>query len=221
MNDFLNKYKEDIKLLEKITGKSILTKLRKNKNEINLVSKISEIKFGKYLASKFGDNIEYEPLILKKTPDWLVNINGDKIIFEVLKINLPNEKFEEKIELYKKGELKIASSGTYIGLACLNRNDLGKILKKEETYRKLIELYDYKLVICIDATDWDKKIDVMDIKTSFDFENKESPFYHINFTKNVAGLIVKPYFGNIEFIFNQNVEKKLDKKNLDILIGNS
>tara|TARA_B110000967_G_scaffold189935_1_gene214124 strand:+ start:516 stop:1181 length:666 start_codon:yes stop_codon:yes gene_type:complete len=221
MNNFSDKYKEDIEFLERVTGKSIRMKLNNDRNEINLISTISEIRFGKYLAVKFGSNIEYEPVILGKTPDWLVNINGDKIIFEVLRINLPNEKLEEKIRLFKENELDIDSSGVYTGLACLNRNDSDKILKKEKTYRSLIKTHNYKLVICIDATDWDKKIDVMDIKTSFDFENKESPFYHMNFTKNVAGLIVEPYFGNIEFIFNQNVNNKLNKKNIDILIGNS
>lgn len=216
MNNFLDKYKEDIEYLKKVTGK----KIKNDRDDINVLSKISEIKFGKYLAERFVSNIQYEPLVLNKTPDWLVECNGDKIIFEVLKINLPNEELEKKIQLYKDNQLNFDFAGIYSGLACLNRNDSDKILRKEEVYRELVEMHNYNLIICIDATDWDKKLDVMDIQTSFDFENKDSPFYNVNFVKNISGLIVEPYFGNVRFIPNHNVNKKLNKKNIDILKDN-
>ena len=203
--------------MEEVTGKSILKKLLKTNDDINFVSMISEIKFGKYLLKKFGNGIEFEPNIEGKKPDWFIDINNDKIIFEVLKINLCNEMLQEKLNKYKDGETEIASSGVFLGSSCLNRNDLDKILNKEKKYRHLIELNGYKLIICIDATDWDKKIDVLDIKASFDFDNKNSPFYHMNFVKNITGLLVEPYFGNIEFIFNQNVNKKLNTENIKIL----
>jgi hypothetical protein len=224
MNLFLEKnpnYIDDIKILEEVTGKSILNRLLKTTDEINFVSMISEINFGKYLLKKFGNVIEFEPNIEGKKPDWFIDINNDKIIFEVLRINLHNEKLQEKLDNYKDGETEMASSGVFIGSAHLNRNDLDKVLNKEIQYRHLIELNEYKLVICIDATDWDKRIDVLDVKTSFDFDNKNSPFYHMNFVKNISGLIVEPYFGNIEFIYNQNVNKKLNTKNINILKSNS
>lgn len=220
MNYFLenNKnYIDDIVYLEKVTGKSILNGLLKNNDEINFFSTISEIKFGKYIVDKFGENLKYEPNIFGKTPDWLVEINGDKIIFEVLRINPPNERLLEKIESYKQDKSNSDSCGVYIDLGCLNRNDLEKIIKKEEKYRELIETKDYKIIICIDASDWDKKIDVLDIKCSFDFENEKSPTYYGYFTKNVSGLVVKPYFGNTEFIINNNVQNKLNDRTLNIL----
>lgn len=220
INSFFEKnknYSEYIKQLEIVTGKPILKKLQKTNDEINFFSIISEIKFGKYLVDIFGDTLRYEPSILGKTPDWFVEINGDKIIFEVLRINPPNDKFQNKIDSYLVNGLSTNSSGVFIGLGCLNLTDLKKILKKEETYKELIEFNDYKLVICIDASDWDKKIDVLDINYSFDFENDNSPLYYEFFTRNVTGLMVEPYFGSIKFIINNNVKKKLNVKNLDVL----
>ncbi|MFD1316183.1 hypothetical protein [Namhaeicola litoreus] len=220
MKRFLENNKEflsDIEHLEKITGKTILKKILANSDEINFLSARSEIKFGKYLAEKFDNNLEYEPNILEKKPDWLVSTNEDKIICEVLRINIPNEKLQTKIKSYEANELNVDTSGCFVGLGCLNQNDLQKVLKKEKTYRDLIINDDFKLIICIDASDWDKKIDVKDIKDSFDFKNDKSPFYHKDFTQNVSGLIVMPYLGDTKFIHNISVKNKLDPKNLEIL----
>lgn len=100
MKSILEKYKTDIEKLEKITGKVIYSKLLKEKNRINFFSKISEVKIGKYLAQEFHNFIEYESVIHKQIPDWLISYNKEKIIVEVLKINLPNIKLTNKIESY-------------------------------------------------------------------------------------------------------------------------
>ncbi len=215
MNNLLEKYKQDIEKLEQITGKVIFKKLIKERDKINLISKISEIKIGKYLVEKFINNIEYEPIIDKKTPDWLVNLNEEKIIFEVLKINLPNEKLNNKIESYENGEYSISSSGTSIGLASLTINDKKKIENKESKYRKLIEEQGYKLIIAIDASDWEKRIDVLDIKSSFNFDTPNSEDNQL--IKNIAGLLVIPYIGNIEFIPNKNSQYQISREGLNIL----
>ena len=213
MKNLLRKYKVDIKKLEELTGKSIHQKLIKERDEINFISKISEIKIGTYLAEKFQKNIEYEPKIDKKTPDWLVSLNGEKIIIEVLKINLPNEELTNKIELYKNGDYTTPPSEVFMGLATLKFNDKKKIESKEITYRKLIEDKGYKLIIGIDASDWEKRIDVSDIKATFNFNTSNSE--NNQFIKNVTGLLVIPYMGNIEFILNNNSKFKINPEILN------
>ena len=156
MKRILYKYKSDIENLEKITGKTIYKSILNEKDKINFLSKISEIKTGRYLAKIFSYNIEYEPNIDKKKPDWVVETNGEKIIFEVLKINLPNEKLLKKIALYEDENLTIPNSGVFISLASLSKNDKSKIEYKVKNYRELIEKKGYKLIIGIDASDWCK-----------------------------------------------------------------
>tara|TARA_B110000967_G_scaffold209020_1_gene263343 strand:- start:1441 stop:2100 length:660 start_codon:yes stop_codon:yes gene_type:complete len=215
MNDLLINYKQKIKNLEKVTGKSIYKDLENEKDEINFFSKLSEIKIGSYLLDKSFDDLTYEPKIEGKRPDWQVNKNGDKIIIEVLKINLPNEKFTKKIESFKRGEYYIPPSGLYMGLAMLNKNDKDKIEIKEMKYRELIKRKEYKLMIGIDASEWDKRIDAQDIMDTFNFENMKSN--ESDFIKNVTGLILIPYMGNTEFILNKNCENQLCNENLLIM----
>ena len=184
MKSILEKYKTDIEKLEKITGKVIYSKLLKEKNRINFFSKISEVKIGKYLAQEFHNFIEYESVIHKQIPDWLISYNKEKIIVEVLKINLPNIKLTNKIESYEKGEYFIPPSGVFMGLACLSFYDKMKIEDKELKYRKLIEQKGYKMIIGVDVSDWEKRIDVLDIKDSFNFRKPNTECNQ--FIKNVA-----------------------------------
>lgn len=220
METILESYKDDIFLLEKITGKSIMSS-KKGKDEITLLSTISEIKFGKYLLKKFGANLKFEPEISGKTPDWLVTSNNDEIIFEVMKINLPNEKLREKISASEVGKVEIKSSGAFFRPAILNLTDFHKILKKEIKYRALIEENSYKLVICIDTSDWEKTINIRDISDSLDYYNTidQNGEFRI-FFKNVSGLLVLPFVGNTEFILNKKAEGIINPINLNILMEN-
>jgi hypothetical protein len=86
-------YLKKIEELKTATGKSTLNKIELEDDDINFYSKLSEIKFGHILLEAFGGNLEFEPNIFEKTPDWLIHKNNEKIIFEVLRINPPNEIF--------------------------------------------------------------------------------------------------------------------------------
>ena len=210
MKELIEHYLPLIKKLENITGKQILKHLKNENHNINLISKLSEIKFGGILLNEFKDFLKYEPKINKKTPDWLVEIKNEKIIFEVLKINLPNYKMEKKISDFEN-KIGLPPSGTLVSNGIFN--DYGKIIAKEVIYRELIEKYSYKLIICIDASEFDKYIDNKDIELFFDFKNLKSEIYkHPKFIDNVLGLISLSYWVNdFKFIKNKNVKNRIAK----------
>jgi len=201
-------YVDKIIELENSTGKSILRKFETEKDDINFFSRLSEIKFGYLLLQIFRKNFQYEPNISKLTPDWLIEINGDKIIFEVLRINPKNEILNKIIDDHKN-DVETPKSGAKITNGILS--DYHKIFKKELTYRELIEQENYKLVVCIDASSFEKLIDIEDIKVFFDFDKITSPvFGHGKFVENIAGLIVIPFMGKTEFLENVNSQKQLN-----------
>lgn len=134
----------------------------------------------------------------------------EKIIFEVLKINLPNKEMEKKISDF---ENKISSTpyGTLMSNGI--SNDYGKILTKEETYRELIENQLYKFIICVDVSEFQKYIDIKDIEFFFSFNDPKSEIYkYPKFIDNVSGIIVKSYWVNdYRLIINENVKNKISK----------
>lgn len=217
MNKLILKYLAEIRELEIATGKVILKRLENEKDEINLLSKISEIKFGKILLKEFRDFLKYEPNILCKSPDWLIKTKNEKIIFEVLKINTQQSTLQKEIYNYKNN-IRLAPSGVTTTYGVFK--DYSKILSKEVAYRELIEKEKYKLIICIDATSFAKMIDINDIKAFFDFKNKYAEISkHTEFVKNVAGLIAIPFMGNTEFIENELVENRISNENKNKIIS--
>jgi len=210
LENIIEHYLPLIKELEEETGKQILKSLKNEKNDINLISKISEIKFGGLLLNEFRNFLEYEPKINNKTPDWLVKIESEKVIFEVLRINLPTDKMEKKISDYKN-KIGIAPSGTFFSNGIYK--DYGKIIAKEEKYRDLIENNKYKFIICIDASDFEKLIDNRDIRDFFNFGNPNYKFREFpKFINNVSGIIFKSYWTNdYQFIENTKAESKIPK----------
>ena len=189
MKNLTKKYYSVIKELEIATGKDILKRLENEKDKINQLSKISEIRFGEILLKEFRDFLKYEPNILGKSPDWLIETKGEKIIFEVLKINPQQCILQKEIYNYENNTQPLSGAIISHGIS----KDYPKILSKEVAYRELIEKEKYKLIICIDASSLTKMIDINDIKDFFNFKNKYAPISkHTKFVKNVAGLIAIP-----------------------------
>jgi hypothetical protein len=94
------KFLQDIKALEVKHNLKLLTKLYKDKNEINFYSWISEMRFGLFFDSVCSE-LKHNEKIGGKTPDWTVNIDGQKIITEVLRINTEENELKERIESQK------------------------------------------------------------------------------------------------------------------------
>lgn len=191
-------YKRNLDYLDLKYNGIFSKKLVKEKNEINILSLFSEMGFG-YVLNQLFSEVFYEPKINGKTPDWLVKSENQNIIFEVKKINPLEAELNNRIELFRKDEYfgnQQTSYSTSIGNFI---PQLSKITNKEETYRELITLNCYKLIICIDVIGLQKDfITDNDLKDYLNFENKYSALNgYPEFCNNVAGIIGKPIFGNL------------------------
>lgn len=211
-------YKRNLDYLDLKYNGIFSKKLVKEKNEINILSLFSEMEFG-YVLNQLFSEVFYEPKINGKTPDWLVKSENQNIIFEVKKINPLETELNNRIELFRKDEYfgnQQTSYSTSIGNFI---PQLSKITNKEETYRELITLNCYKLIICIDVIGLQKDfITDNDLKDYLNFENKYSALNgYPEFCNNVAGIIGKPIFGNLIFIENRKSKFCLNELNLTII----
>lgn len=171
------------------------------------------------IVNKLFSNVNYEPNIIGKTPDWLVISENQNIIFEVKKINPIEKELTDRIELFRNNKYFGNEQTSF----CTSINDfipqISKITNKEEVYRKLIVEHDYKLIICVDVIALQEEfITDNDLRDYLNFEFKYSIFNEYpEFCENVAGIIGKPIFGNTIFIENKKSNFKLNKKNIKII----
>lgn len=68
------------------SAERISRKLQRENSRINFLSTISEYKFGEFLHSR-GCSVVYDYKLEGKTPDWSFEINGEKAICEVKRLN--------------------------------------------------------------------------------------------------------------------------------------
>ena len=211
-------YRRNLKFLDSKYNGIFSRKLTKEKNEINILSLFSEMEFG-YVLNQLFSEVVYEPKINGKTPDWLVKSENQNIIFEVKKINPIEEELNNKIELFKKDEYLGNPQSAFTTSINNFIPQISKITNKEETYRDLIKIDNYKLIICIDVINLQKDfITDNDLKEYLDFESKYSILNNYpEFCENVAGIIGKPIFGNLVFIENKISKFNINKSNLNII----
>lgn len=203
-------------------------RLKKDKNQINRVSFVAEIRFGFYLYNRLT-NLHYDPNTFGKKPDWVSEFESEKILFEVKQLN-PDEKiFNERIDKVKEDK--------YNEFEQLKNNFsirdifpyLYKIMQKERTYGDLILLENFKLVICIDFsnlkyeffTDKDLK-HYLNLKNNYEYflqaVNYLDKNSFANFCNNVAGFLVIPCFSSdIFFIENEISLHKLSPTTVKLL----
>ena len=67
-------------------GLGIINSLYKENNEVDFLSKITEIHFGLFFGT-FSSSVKYSKMYDKLTPDWALTINGQEIIAEVMRLN--------------------------------------------------------------------------------------------------------------------------------------
>ncbi len=203
-------------------------KSEKDMNQINRVSFVSEIRFGYYLHNRL-ENLRYDPIILGKTPDWVSEVNSEKILFEVKQLNPNEEIFNERIRLVKEDKYnefeQLKKSYSIRDIFPY----LPKIMQKEYFCRDLIVEEQFKLVICINFsnlkyeffTDKDL-IDYLDLKNNYEYflqaVNYLDQNSFENFCNNVAGFLVIPCFGSdIFFIENEISLHKLSPATVKLL----
>ncbi len=211
-------YRRNLKFLDSRYQGIFSRKLIKEKNEINILSLFSEMEFG-YLLNQLFSEVIYEPKINGKTPDWLVKSESQNIIFEVKKINPTEKELNNRINLFKKDKYLGNQQTSYCTSIDNFIPQISKITNKEKTYRELITFDNYKLIICVDVINLQKDyITDNDLKEYLNFENKHSILNdHLDFCKNVAGIIGKPIFGNLVFIENKKAKFNLNNDNLNII----
>lgn len=215
----LNKpnYKRNLEFLDSKYDGRFSNLLAELNNDINVLSLFSEMEFG-YLLHQLFSEVIYEPKIKGKLPDWLVTSAGQKIIFEVKKINPNESELEKRIGQFKKGNYKGVEKNSFETSLTNFLPQISKISNKESAYRELITQHNYKLIICIDVISLHNEyITDIDLKEYLNFNNKLVFEKYPEFCENVAGIIGKPKFGNLVFIENKNSKFGLNKENLEIL----
>lgn len=204
-------------------------KKNEDKDQINRVSFVSEIRFGYYLHNKFV-NLQYDPKIFGKTPDWVVSTGIENIIFEVKQFNPSNEIFAKRIEQVIANQYSVSfgkNNKTYTYEDIFPY--LVKIMAKEKNYRDFIEDKNFKIVICVNFTNLetefftdDDLVDYLDLKRNYEYFKQTIDYLDVHefekFCKNVAGFLVMPIFGaDIFFIENKMCQSPLSKETINKL----
>ncbi|UZO80813.1 hypothetical protein NBT05_17970 [Aquimarina sp. ERC-38] len=212
-------YRRNLKFLDLNYDGIFSRKLIKEKNEINILSIFSEMEFGYTLNQLFSEVI-YEPKINGKTPDWLVKSESENIIFEVKKINPIEKELNDRINLFKRNGYYGNQQNSYCTSITNFIPQLSKITNKEKTYRDLVTLNNYKLIICIDVINLQKDfITDKDLKEYLNFDDNYSILKdYPDFCNNVAGIIGKPMYGNLVFIENRTAKFNINDVNLNVML---
>ncbi|HTO14797.1 MAG TPA: hypothetical protein VLZ83_03460 [Edaphocola sp.] len=211
-------YKRNLEFLDSKYNGIFTRKLIREKDEINILSLFSEMEFG-YVLNQLFSEVIYEPNINGKTPDWLVRSENQKIIFEVKKINPFELELKNTLNLFNKDEYFGNQQTSYSTSIKDFIPQISKITNKEKTYRDLVVLNNYILIICIDVIGLEKYfLTDNDLKDYLDFDSKYSILSnYTDFLENVAGIVGKPTFGNLVFIENKIAKFKLNNGNLNII----
>ena len=209
--------------------KDSFNRILTDKNQVNRVSFMSEVRFGFYLSERFS-SLKYSPNILGKTPDWVTSDNSETILFEVMQLNPDNTIFEDRINQVKQNSYEGFTSSSRKAFSI---NDifpyLPKIMIKEDRYRNFIQSNNYKLVICINFTNLKSEVfterdleDYLNLKENYHYFLQEIKYLNKDnfdlFCKNVAGFLVMPLFGaDIFFIENKLCLNGLSKETINKL----
>ena len=227
--DFADKYFEtrkdiynEIKNLSEKRKLNLFDKLLSDKNEINFMSWLSEMKFGLRL-DKIFQTLLYDHKINNQTPDWLVTSKGQNLIFEVVRINLHEQELLYKVHDFKNSKTQdkniIATVKHSVVLdSQYFYGNIDKIAKKELVYKKIVEEKNYSLIICVDCSEIDLFTFYNDFHDFFVADGKHGYFNrNISFGKNVSAIFVLVPFDGYRIIVNENCEHKLNEQNLSAI----
>lgn len=213
-------YKEQACFLDEIFSTNFSKKMDNENDDVNLLASIFEIEVGYHLCQIFdSNNVTYEPKIDNKTPDWLVEVNNQKIIVEVKLLNPTEEEIKNRIEKVKNHQYRGSDKTSYVFSNDMFDKHLYKLIEKEKKYHLLIEKGYVLLVYFSTVPLQDLFITDRDIPDLFDFrlfqKYKHSEIYsrYEMFASNIAGVIGKPIFGKSVFVNNETSKHPLNKEN--------
>lgn len=227
--DFADKYFEKNRgihdEIEKLSEKrklNLFGKLLNDKNEINFMSWLSEMKFGLRL-DKIFQTLYYEYEINKQTPDWFAISNEQNLIFEVVRVNTNEKDILNKIAEFKNSgtrDTNIVATIKYSGVldGKYFYGNIDKIAKKGITYKKIIEEKGYSLIICVDCSEIERFIFYNDFYDFFVADGKHGYFNkNTSFGENVSAIFIQVPYDGYKIIVNKNCSNMLNEQNLNAL----
>ncbi len=227
--DFADKYFEarkdiydEIKILSEKRRINLFDRLLTDKDEMNFMSWLSEMKFGLRLDRTF-QTLLYEHNINNQTPDWFVTSNGQNIIFEVVRINRHEQELLTKIDEFKNPQNQdeniiatVKNSGVLDGKYFYGNID--KIGKKEIAYREILQKKNYSFVICVDSSEIELFTFYNDFYDFFIADGKHGYFNrNPSFGKHVSAIFVQVPFDGYKIMLNANCDNKLNEQNLNAI----
>lgn len=210
----------ELQSLERRRNIRVFKKLIGEKSEINFYSWLSEMRIGLYLDG-IVSQLFYEKNICNKTPDWVGTMNGQEIIFEVLRLNTNESELLQRIDEERKlRNFRKENPGvpviTYSGAKVLSSEYCygaqSKLQAKEFAYRQVVFESRMPFIICATPT-LDTFIGDLDF---FDFligHNKGGFFYtDENFGKTVTGILLKTFWGGYVYFHNELARNQLNSE---------
>ncbi|NIJ51709.1 hypothetical protein [Dyadobacter arcticus] len=149
---------------------SLIKKLTSEKKKGDFLSLITEINFGLFF-DQFCTKIEYDKKIGGQTPDWTLDVNGQTVLAEVMRLNASQS---DQIRIEKMDE-QIDQGNLHSSINPINYNYLrlsgenSAFLKKAKKYETLIRRNKLPYIICtyMHHESWFKKSDMTDFLANF------------------------------------------------------
>lgn len=210
---------DDIKSFENRSGVNLWNALNSEKDPVNFFSRLSEVRFGLFFETVCS-NLQYNCQIENKTPDWLLTMNDQQILCEVLRLNTPEEECRKAIE--QSRQLRYFQKQNP-GVPIITRSPVkaisleylsgaqSKMVAKEKKYRHIIKKHHLPFIVCVTST-----IETFLSELDFaDFLLGKRGFFATdeNFGRNVTGVLLHSYFGQFFYYNNDQALFQLIKEN--------
>jgi hypothetical protein len=187
-------------------GLRLFKRIEQEPHDINFLSWLAEMKFGVQF-DKIASTITYDRKIDGQTPDWMVEVNSQKIIAEVARLNLNEAEMNARVAEFvspPRPDQHIVAMATAVSAnSQYFFGRINRIAVKEETYRDLIKRQACPFIICIDCSTMELVIFDNDVRDFFFGDGKRGYFFeNKDFGENVTGLFLRDPFNQYIYINN-------------------
>jgi len=202
---------------------SLLRRLQKEEDAITFFSTLAEAQVGLFFDPACSE-LQYNHLLGGKRPDWLLTMNGQTVLCEVLRLNTPKEEARAGIERSRQlrryqianlgvpivihGEAKVIDMAYLCGCQW-------KLQLKEEKYRTIIERRQLPYIVCVNPS-IDTYINQVDLR---DFLMGKWGFFATkgDFGRNVTGILLQSFFGEWVYFPNERAQFPLTEENARLM----
>lgn len=214
---------------EKRRNLRLIEKIERDHDEIHFYSWFSEVRFGLFF-DKFADVLINDPKIIcpltkeNKKPDWLLKVNGQTILTEVLRISSMTEpQLRDHLAFINHtNRLNVAHGGIKYTSMMSRALDSGyyyhcqsALETKEKRYRPIVQERKWPFIIC-PSPFLASFIDVRDTYDFFIARGKGFLYTDESFKQNVTGILLKTPSGEFKYFHNENAEFQLNQANYDL-----